>query len=135
LSLIFINVEFQAKETAPEIVGRALNEFLSLVLPFLSRSDYIFRLSSEAFVILASGRNENANKDLAGTIVQRVSSKKIWVDGQVVDFIVNIGIVAQPWLTEDCQKILQLGEETMKLSKLQGYNKIANYAKVDNITA
>ena len=135
LSLIFINVEFQAKETVPEIVGRALNEFLSLVLPSLSRSDYIFRLSSEAFVILASGRNENANKDLAGTIVQRVSSKKIWVDGQVADFMVNMGIIAQPWLTEDCQKILQLGEETMKLSKLQGYNKIANYAKGDNITA
>ena len=135
LALIFISVEFQAKEKVPEVINRALSEFLSLVLPSLAHSDYIFRLSSEDFVILVSGSNGAANKDLAGLIVQKVSNKKIWADGQVGDFMINIGIVAQPWLTEDCQQILQLGVETMRLSKLQGYNKIANYSRAENLTA
>jgi GAF domain-containing protein/GGDEF domain-containing protein len=133
LTLIFIRVEFQVKEPESYVAQKALTEFLSLVLPSLSGSDYIFRLSPEVFVIMVSGNDGTANKQLAGTIIQKVSSKKIWADGLVFDFYIHIGIVGQPWLVEDCEKVLQLGEETMKQSKLQGFNKISNYAKSDDM--
>jgi GAF domain-containing protein len=133
LTLIFIRVEFQTKDPESSVVRNALSEFLSLVLPSLSDSDYIFRLSSEVFVIMVSGHDGTVHRKLAETIIEKVSSKRIWAEGMVFDFYIHIGIVGRPWLVEDCEKMLQLGEETMKRSKLQGFNKIWNYAESNNI--
>lgn len=128
VSLLYIRSNFQMKEPNLTIENHSLNEFLTLILPLIDKSDYIFRLSKDAFAILLCGADGSASKALAENIVQKVSDKKVWADGSVLDFHVNIGIVSHSWLTEDCEKSLELGEQTVQQAKGKGMNKIAHYS-------
>lgn len=128
VSLLYIRSYLQMKEPSSTIENHSLNDFLTLILPLIDKSDYIFRLSKDTFAILLCGADGLASKAIAENIVQKVSDKKVWADGSVVDFYVNIGIVSHSWLTGDGENALELGEQTVNQAKQQGMNKIAHYS-------
>ncbi|MBN2365668.1 MAG: GAF domain-containing protein [Calditrichaeota bacterium] len=127
VNMIFIKLYYQAKENDPEIRVKTLQEFLSLVLPNLSDSDYIFRLLTDTFAVIRSSNNEQETLKVAEKIMNKLTEKKIWAEGQAIDFYVNMGILPKKFITDDVDSMIQLGDESIKNSRLLGPNKIAVY--------
>ncbi len=130
MNLLFMRLYFQLKEDDHEIHVKTLNEFLSLVLPNLPESDYIFRLYPETFVVLCAPSNEQGARSVADKIMNKIIEKKIWAEGQVFDFYVNLGIVPASFLIEDVNQIIQLGDASIKQSRLRGPNKVTVYQEL-----
>ena len=128
--LFFLKIYFQMKEENKEVHQKTLKEFLSLILPTLSDSDYIFRLFPETFAILVSPLNGVNTKHIAEKLLEKFKDKKIWGDGQVYDFYVSIGIVPPEFITNDIEKILYVGEESIKQSRLKGPNQAVVFQEI-----
>jgi GAF domain-containing protein len=134
MNLLFMKLYFQTKEDNQEIQVKTLNEFLSLVLPNLPESDYIFQLYPETFVVICSPSDEEGISKLAKKIMTKIMEKKIWADGQVFDFYVNLGIVPASYLNENIDSMVQLGDASIKLSRLKGPNKVIIYQEPEEDT-
>jgi putative methionine-R-sulfoxide reductase with GAF domain len=128
--LFFLKIYFQMKEEDKEIHKKTLMEFLSLILPNLSDSDYIFRLFPETFAILVSPLDGVKIQHMAEDLLEKFRQKKIWGDGQVFDFYVSIGIVPPEFITEDVEQVLHIGQESIKQSRLKGPNQIVVFQEI-----
>ena len=120
--LFFLKIYFQMKEENKEVHSKTLKEFLSLILPSISDSDYIFRLFPETFAILVSPLDGVNTQHIAEKLLEKFREKKIWGDGQVYDFYVSIGIVPPEFISGDVDRVLYVGEESIKQSRLKGPN-------------
>ena len=129
VSMLFLQLYFQLKEDNSDQYRNVLKEFLSLTLPMLTDTDYIFRLFPETFVILGTSQTNDQIQDLANKLMERLCLKKIWADGNAYDFYVSMGIVEKKCLTPDVDQILKMGKDAIKQAKLEGPNCIAFYNK------
>jgi GAF domain-containing protein len=125
--LLFLKIYFQMKEEDKDVYRTTLREFLSLVLPDLAESDYIFRLFQDTFVILVSPLAEVSTQHIAENLLEKFQQKKIWGDGQVYDFYVSIGIIPEEFITEDVERVLHMGAASIKQSRLKGPNQVVVY--------
>ncbi len=125
LCLLFLKPYFQMKEKDAQIHRRTLKEFLSLVLPSLSASDYIFRLFPEIFVVILSHLDAVQLKNFTDKIWKKLAEKKIWADGQAFDVYVNMGFIPGEFMSEEIEKVIAMGEESIKQARLQGPNQMA----------
>jgi GAF domain-containing protein len=130
ISLLFVKCYFQLKEDDHDLSVRTLQEFLSLLLPQLNKSDYIFRLSPDTFGIVITSQGERKILEFGEKIIFKIRDKKIWADGEAFDFYAILGLVTSEFLSEDLDNILKLGEKTIKHARLKGPNQIMNYRNV-----
>ena len=128
LYLIFVKLYFQVEKNEPEIYRETINEFLSLCLPTLADTDYIFRLESDMFTVSSVQQDSKKITDFARALLQKVAQKKAWANGQAFDFYINIGIVTKEYLTNDIEKNIELGETAVKSARLKGPNNYLIYS-------
>ncbi len=128
--LLFLKLYFQMKEKDDEIYRKTIKEFLSLLLPSLSHSDYIFRLFPETFAILISPLDGVTVKEVAQKLLDKFAEKKVWGDGQIYDFYISMGIIPQPHISVNVEQVIQIGEDSIKQSRLKGPNQIVVYQEI-----
>ncbi|GAB4340249.1 MAG: hypothetical protein Kow0037_25940 [Calditrichia bacterium] len=127
LSLLFMKIYFQVKEDDPVIYQKTTEDFLSLVLPKVTKSDYIFRLYSDLFVVTSAQKNRDELEKWIQGLLDTVAQKKIWAEGQAFDFYVSIGVVKKSDLTEDVDALINSGIAAVQASRLKGPNKFAYF--------
>ena len=127
ISLLFVKCYYQLKEANHDLSIKTVKEFLTLVLPHLNKSDYIFRLSPETFGIIVTSQDENTSTELGEKILFKVRDKKIWADGEAFDFYAIVGLVNSEFLSPDIDDVIKLGEKTIKQARLKGPNQMMNY--------
>ena len=130
-NLLFLKIYFHLKEESEELYKQVLSEFLSLVLPNLRETDYIFRLFQETFAIANIQKNGNGVNEFAEKLMSKLSEKKVWGNGQAFDFYVNIGIVPDNHIGLDIEEIIQKGEESVRQARLNGPNSIAVFQEYE----
>ena len=130
LSILFIKCYFQTKEDDKDLHKNTIGEFLSLLLPQLNNSDYIFRLSSDVFALVISAKNEREIRELGDKILYKVKEKRIWADGEAFDFYINLGIVGSEFLSTEMDSVLKNGDKTIKQARLKGPNTLISYRNV-----
>lgn len=130
-NLLFLKIYFQLKEESEELYKQVITEFLSLVLPNLKETDYIFRLFQETFAIANVQKNGNGIDEFAEKLMSKLRDKKIWGNGQAFDFYANIGIVPNNHLGSDIEIVIKKGEESIKQARLIGPNSIAVFQEYD----
>lgn len=133
-NLLFLKIYFQLKEEDNELYKEVLNEFLSLILPNLQDTDYIFRLFPETFAIANIQINGAEIQQFAERLMQKLREKQIWGNGQAYDFYANIGIIPNNLLSMDIDEVIRQGEESIRQARLSGPNNIAIFQKYDNKT-
>jgi GAF domain-containing protein len=130
LNLLFIKLYFQLKEDSPDLFKKVIKEFLSLTLPILDETDYIFRIFPDIFVIVNMYQKGDGIQEFASKLMEKLRLKKIWADGNAYDFYTSMGIVNHRYLKMNVDHILKIGEEAIKQARLKGPNHIAVYQEV-----
>ncbi len=131
LSLLFLKIYFQTKEEDTGLYFDTVNEFLTLALPLLTDTDYIFHLFSDTFVIAASHRGEDRTAERAKELVQKVKEKKVWANGQAFDFYMSAGLVTREFMADNVEQVVEAGQASIKQARLGGPNNFAIYRGIE----
>jgi GGDEF domain-containing protein len=134
VNTLFIKQYFQIKENNYVLRQKVIKEFLSLILPVLSETDYIFHLFPDTFALVMTQDTKRDIREFAEKLLERLSAKKIWADGDAFDYYVNIGIIPNESMLTKVENLLQMGEETIKQARLKGPNNLAFYKEKMNET-
>ncbi len=126
-SLIFIRTNFELREQSQQYFSTTINEFLSLVLPHISDSDYIFRLFEDTFVILKVVSDLTQIRSFVNLLIKTISEKKVWSGGQSFDFSLNIGVIPANYLNSEVETMLEMGKNILNQAAQNGPNSIVFY--------
>lgn len=113
LDLVVIKTSFTMKEESETVHHKAIDNFLSLILPYISETGYIFRLFPDLFGIVLESPGPRDIMEYAGTLKQKVKGNKIWADGSVTDFDILIGVIRKQFLTSDVNDTLSKIEQVI----------------------
>jgi transcriptional regulator with GAF, ATPase, and Fis domain len=132
LNFLFLKLYFQLKENDQELERQVFEEFLSLTLPLISETDYIFRLFPDSFVMTISQQTGTGINTFARKVLETLCAKKLWAEGNAYDFYISIGIVTNEFLSTNPEELVKMGEEAIKEARLKGPNSIAYYREYGN---
>ncbi len=127
LNLLFCKLYFQLKEDDAQLFQDTIAEFLSLILPSVSETDYIFRIFPDSFVIASLEKDEKSLYLFGKQLLQKVKEKKVWANGQAFGFYISLGLLENRFLSGDSDELLEKGEAAVKQARLAGPNSIASY--------
>ncbi len=125
--LIFLQLHFEMKSESREIFEKTVQEFLSLSLPLLKDVDYIFRLFPDTFAVISQSRGAEALKHWVLELIEKVTGKKVWAEGNSNEVGIHIGIIPHYSLTADAEEALQKGERMLDVAREKGFNAFAIY--------
>ncbi len=129
MNVLFFKLYFQIKEDDPNLFKDTVNEFISLVLPSLEETDYIFRLNTDTFAIASVESDGIGLGQLSKKLLEKVKEKKVWANGQAYGFYISLGLIEDQHLSPDSKDLLTKGEVAIKQARLEGPNNLAFYQK------
>ncbi len=132
LHLLFFKLYFQLKENDARLFSDTINEFLSLALPEISETDYIFHLFADTFAI-ATALEGNEIKKRVERLLRKIQEKKLWSDGQAYDLYVSMGLLPHQFMTTEVDEVLSLGEAAIKQARLKGPNNFSIYSENEEV--
>ncbi len=98
-ALVVLKLSFRLADNQEQLFPEVVKSFLSLLLPELPKTFYIFRLFSDVFAILVVGQDRVVLKEFPNRYLKQIREKKIWGDGQVHDLQIFVGGVSEEKLS------------------------------------
>ncbi len=104
-------VEPVLENLSPEIQDQFLKEYLSFILPYLGKMNYIYRLSSGLFAVLWVDANHRNALEQIEILETKMKEKAVWGNGQVPVVKQAWGLVEFPTTGSDPLDIMVKAEQ------------------------
>lgn len=115
-------------EQLPEVLqDQFLKEYLSFILPYLGKMNYIYRLSGGLFAVLWVDRNSRQVMDHIEQLEKEISVKAVWCGGEVPGVQQAWGLVEFPTAGNDPLDIMVKAEQVVTQAATDENEKIKIY--------
>lgn len=131
-SIILFKLNFRSKELNNGITDKLISEFLAFSLPMVPSSSNFFRIDNNSISIIIAEKLLREVLPIAQDICEKVSMKKIWVDGLIEDFNINCGLVQYPEMGNNSTELIEKVQIAMTRAKSKGPNISELYQNSDN---
>ncbi len=105
IALVVLKLSYQSPENHSRPSVEPIRSFLSLLLPELPKTFYIFRLFSDVFAVLLVDRERLPLREFPDRYLKPIREKKIWGDGQIRDLKVLVGAIAEESLSASPEEL------------------------------
>jgi diguanylate cyclase (GGDEF)-like protein len=131
-SIILFKLNYHSKELSNGITDKLISEFLDFSLPMVPSSSNFFRIENNSIAIIIAEKLLREVLPIAQDICEKVSLKKVWVDGLIEDFNINCGLVQYPEMGDNPTELIEKAQMAMTKAKSKGPNVSEFYENSDS---